>query len=99
MLFQQETQGIIMDHINELSQTLQGFFQLNKARLDCLSQTITALFIVRTVNLAEIAQAFCGKTKLASNYRRLQRFFQKICFKGEVIAKINALLFSPNEEG
>jgi len=53
-----------MEHINELSQILQGSLQLNKARLNCLSQIIAALFIVRTVNLAEIAQAFVGETKL-----------------------------------
>jgi hypothetical protein len=88
-----------MEHINELSQILQGSLQLNKARLNCLSQIIAALFIVRTVNLAEIAQAFAGETKLASNYRRLQRFFRDICFKNEIIAKINALLFAPPEGG
>ena len=41
-----------------------------------MSQFLVALIRVRTVNLTEIATAFCGETKLDSHYRRIQRFFK-----------------------
>jgi hypothetical protein len=39
---------------------------------------LVGLVSARTVNLTHLATAFCGPAKLASNYRRLQRFFQYV---------------------
>lgn len=40
---------------------------------------ITSLIKVRTLNLSQISQGFETKTKISSNYRRIQRFLK--CFK------------------
>jgi len=63
-----------MDHIIELSGIFQLLLIWNKARCDCLSQIIIALFSTRTANLSILAEAFSGKAKMESNYRRITRF-------------------------
>lgn len=80
-------------HINELRNVLNVHFKWNKARITCFSKMIVGLFIVRTVNLAEIASAFEGKAKLLSRYRRLQRFFSGFVIDYEIIAKFIFTLF------
>ena len=41
---------------------------------------------VKTVNLAEIATGFSGEAKVASHYKRLQRFFRDFELDDESIA-------------
>jgi hypothetical protein len=64
-----------MDKISELRKILNETFDWNKARLDCFIKMLLALFIVRTVNLSELAVAFASKAEVSSRYKRLQRFF------------------------
>lgn len=80
-------------HIKELRDTLNVHFNWNKARITCFSKMLVSLFIVRTVNLTEIASAFEGKASLLSRYRRLQRFFSGFVIDYEVIAKYIYSLF------
>ncbi len=69
-----------MKQIDELRRTLNKYLDWNKARLTCLCQMILALFMVRSVNLTQIATAFQGKASLDSHYKRLQRFFRGFSF-------------------
>lgn len=55
---------------------LHASLDWNRARMTFLAQFIVAVIRVRTVNLSEIATAFCGSAKPASHYRRIQRFFK-----------------------
>lgn len=48
----------------------------HRARITFLAQFWVAVIRVRTVNVTEIATAFCGGAKPESSYRRIQRFFQ-----------------------
>ncbi len=47
-----------MKRISELQDILSENLSWNKARLDCFVKMLLALFVVRTVNLSEIAVAF-----------------------------------------
>jgi hypothetical protein len=69
-----------MSHISELQNTLSHFLNWNKARITCLTQIVQALFLVRTVNLTQIAEAFQTPVKEESSYRRIQRFFKDFSF-------------------
>ena len=69
-----------MRQISELEITLNHFLNWNKARISFLIQILQALFIVRTVNLTHVAQAFCSSAKEESVYRRIQRFFKDFSF-------------------
>lgn len=60
--------------IYSLEQILAANLSWNRARIKFLSRFLVALFQVQTVNLAKIASVFAGQTKVASNYKRLQRF-------------------------
>ena len=69
-----------MKHISELRTTLSNFFDWHKCRLDCLGQIIQALFVVRTINLTQVASAFKSEVKEGSSYRRICRFFTNFTF-------------------
>ncbi|WP_131777776.1 hypothetical protein [Legionella fairfieldensis] len=49
---------------------------------------LTALFVVRTVNLSEIAVAFSSKAEKNSRYKRLQRFFAQFKIDYTLIARL-----------
>ena len=82
-----------MQQINELESTLKQSFGWHKSRIECLVQILLGLITVRTVNLKELAVAMTGVASMDSNYRRLQRFFEQVCFPPHVIAHMTAGLF------
>lgn len=59
-----------------LVSTLSRHLALSNSRLETMAVIILGLVNGRTVNLSHIASQFAGPALLASNYRRLQRFFQ-----------------------
>ena len=63
--------------ISELETILAHFLKWNKARISFLVQILRSLFLVRTVNLTQLAQAFSSSAKETSVYRRIQRFFER----------------------
>lgn len=70
-----------------LAATLACHFRLSNDRLDTLMALIIGLVSARTVNLSHLAGTFRGPAKLASNYRRLQRFFQYVRLDEDWLAK------------
>ena len=60
---------------SELRSILGVHFNWHKSRLDCFLQILMGLFIVRTVNLREIALTMESEAKIESRYRRLKAFF------------------------
>lgn len=87
-----------MKHVSELEKTLMHFLDWHKSRVVCLVQILQALFCVRTVNLAQIALAFCGRAKSSSNYRRACRFFTNFSFDMSVIVSIVLRLFPLDDQ-
>lgn len=85
-----------MDNISELKEILGGFLHWNKARLDCFSRMLIALFTVRTVNLKEMAVAVSGLAQLESRYKRLKRFFAQFEIDQSIISKWILKLFFPD---
>lgn len=71
-----------------LAERLSPHFTLSKSRLMTLAVMIVALANGRTVNLSHIASAFPGPAQHASNYRRLQRFFQHVRLDQKIVAWI-----------
>ena len=63
-----------MQPIDELTTTLNLYFQWNKARMDCFVGMLIGLLKLRTINLTELAMGFPSTVKLESRYRRIQRF-------------------------
>ncbi|OGN64328.1 MAG: hypothetical protein A3E26_00445 [Chlamydiae bacterium RIFCSPHIGHO2_12_FULL_49_32] len=59
---------------------LSRFFDWRKWRLDCLGQIIQALFVIRTINLTQVASAFKSEVKEEPSYRRVCRFFTGFTF-------------------
>ena len=66
-----------MSDFNRLRLIIGKHFQWHGARLTLLAQFLVAVIRVRSVNLSQLSTAFVGKTLVASNYKRLQRFFRE----------------------
>ncbi len=61
-------------NIYSFEQILAENLSWNRARIKFLARFLVALFQVQTVNLVKIASVFAGDAKVASNYKKLQRF-------------------------
>lgn len=61
-----------------LSDTLSAHIGLGKARMETLCLLVAGIVSTRTVNLSHIAAERPGLARVASTYRRLQRFFQYV---------------------
>lgn len=71
-----------------LMATLSSHLDLGKSRLATFATLITGCICARTVNLSHIASHFDSNARLASNYRRLQRFFQYVRLDGDALARM-----------
>nr|CRH05283.1 Transposase [Candidatus Magnetococcus massalia]CRH05597.1 Transposase [Candidatus Magnetococcus massalia]CRH06389.1 Transposase [Candidatus Magnetococcus massalia]CRH06727.1 Transposase [Candidatus Magnetococcus massalia] len=74
-----------MLEVNPLTDQFKTGLGWHQARIHFLVLFLEALIKVRTVNLTEIATAMDGRAKVASNYKRLQRFLHHypldfVCF-------------------
>ena len=65
-----------MADIRLLERTLANNVVWNKARINFLAKFLVALIQVKTINLAQVANAFCGRAQPASSYKRVQRFLR-----------------------
>ena len=74
-------------HPDALAANVSSTIGLSNDRRQTLVSLIIGLVNARTVNLSHLAGTFCGPAKLASNYRRLQRFFQYVRLDGDWLAK------------
>ena len=67
--------------IYSLEQILHKNLSWNRARIKFLARFLIALFQVQTVNLTKIACVFSGTAKIASNYKKLQRFLRFFLYR------------------
>lgn len=89
-----------MKYISELSGILGQQLNWHKSRIDCLAQMLLGLFLVRSVNLSEIAVAMDGKkASIDSRYKRIYRFFANFELDFTWIARwIYALFFRGDQK-
>lgn len=66
---------------------LANHFDLNLARIKCLSQLVLSMIKLQTVNLADICNGFNGVSKPASSYKRLQRFIREVFIPQKALAQ------------
>jgi hypothetical protein len=76
------------DPVRELKAVLAEHLRWHGARIDFLAQCLLALLKVRSVSLAELATGFGGRAKVASHYKRLQRFFRAFELDQAVLARL-----------
>jgi hypothetical protein len=75
------------DLLSALRSCLNESFALYKTRLDTFCVLIIGVLNARTVNLTHLTGTFPGKAEVASNYRRLQRFFQQVRLDYDALAR------------
>jgi hypothetical protein len=74
--------------INALRDSLAGSLALRKSRLESLCVLIVGVLVSRSVNLGHLASGFASRAEIASNYRRLQRFFEQVELDDAALARI-----------
>lgn len=73
---------------NLLREKLQeGGFRMHGARLNFIARFVMALITVRTVSLATLASVLNAAVEVASNEKRIKRFFGGLVIEGEALAK------------
>jgi len=77
-----------MEHINKIREILQPYFNCDSRRLDFISIFVASLVRARTVVLSNLSVIFNPKIKSESNYRRMQRFFEKYEIDYSQISKL-----------
>ena len=78
----------INDPVRELKAVLAEHLPWQGARISFLAHFLLALFKVRSVNLAELATGFGGGVRVASHYKRLQRFFRAFEIEPDAWARL-----------
>src|SRR3982751_6953702 len=71
-----------------LQLALQGHLSLRKSRLESFCVLVVGVLLPRTVNLSHLACMFPTRAEIASNYRRLQRFFEQVIVDGGQLARV-----------
>src|SRR3954463_444762 len=67
---------------------LQGHLSLRKSRLESFCVLVVGVLLSRTVNLSHLACMFPTRAAIASNDRRLQRFFEQVILDGSQRARV-----------
>ena len=88
----------VNDPVRELKVVLAEHLPWQGARISFLAHFLLALFKVRSVNLAELATGFGGTVRVASHYKRLQRFFRSFEIEPDSWARLLVRL-APVGEG
>lgn len=80
----------------DLQKTLSPHIPLGKSRLETLCLIVLGVIGARTVNLTHIATERPCRAKVASTYRRLQRFFQHVALPEDwAVGLVVALIGRP----
>jgi hypothetical protein len=77
-----------LDKYSDLQGILQTELQLNAARTKFLTLLLVSMLKVQSVNLERFAQGFENQVDLASNLRRIQRFFAFFALPEDGIARL-----------
>jgi hypothetical protein len=68
--------------------SLSGHLSLRKSRLESFCVLVVGVLLSRTVNLSHLACMFPTRAAIASNYRRLQRFFAQVILDASQLARV-----------
>src|ERR1041384_6215948 len=71
-----------------LQLALQRHLSLRKRRLESFCVLVVGVLLSRTVNLSHLACLFPTRATIASNPRRLQRFFEQVSFDPSQLARV-----------
>lgn len=74
--------------LNALRDSLAGSLVLRKSRLESFCVLIVGVLVSRSVNLGHLAAGFPSRAEIASNYRRLQRFFEQVQLDDVALARV-----------
>ena len=87
-----------MDHSKALQAQIQHHLPWHRARTTFIAKFILALILVRTVNHSALASVLNGRVDIASNTKRIHRFFRNFTFPTETFTLL-ILALLPQKSG
>lgn len=87
-----------MDKTRMLAAIFQEKLNWHGARINFLANFIISILKVKTINLAEVASAFTGRSKIESKYKRIQRFFRSFHIDSNLMTKLIVSMLPIKEE-
>lgn len=87
-----------MDHSKALQAQIQQHLPWHRARTTFIAKFILALILVRTVNHSILASVLNGRVEVASNAKRIHRFFKDFAFPTEVFTRLILALLPQKED-
>lgn len=77
-----------MKHIKQMTEVLSEYYDWDPRRLPFFANMLSAIIRSRSVNMQKVAESIEGAAMTESNYRRIQRLFQKQAFDYEMTARL-----------
>ena len=77
-----------MRHIQQMTDVLSEYYDWDPRRLPFFANMLSAIIRSRSVNMQKVAESIEGAATTESNYRRIQRLFQKQMFDYEMTARV-----------
>lgn len=77
-----------MKHIQQMTEILSEYYDWDPRRLPFFANMLSAIIRSRSVNMQKVAESIEGAAMTESNYRRIQRLFQKQAFDYEMTARL-----------
>lgn len=87
-----------MNYANKMKNIFEKYYDWDKRRIALLGNFISSMIRSRSVNLQKVAENLEGSAKTESNYRRIQKMFQKQDIDYEITAKILSGVLPDNEK-
>lgn len=77
-----------MQHIKQMTEVLSEYYDWDPRRLPFFGTMLSAIIRSRSVNMQKVAESIEGAAMTGSNYRRIQRLFQKQTFDYAMTARL-----------
>jgi hypothetical protein len=77
-----------LKHIKQMTEVLSEYYDWDPRRLPFFANMLSAIIRSRSVNMQKVAESIEGAAMTESNYRRIQRLFQKQAFDYEMTARL-----------
>ena len=87
-----------MEHLLKMKEIFSEYFNWQHQRMEFLGNFISSIIRSRSVNMQKVAENIEGKAKVESNYRRIQRLFEKQEIDYDMVSKLLATILPENEK-
>jgi hypothetical protein len=87
-----------MEHLLKMKEIFSQYFNWHYQRVEFLGNFISSIIRSRSVNMQKVAENIEGSAKVESNYRRIQRLFEKQEIDYDMVSKLLATILPEDKK-